>query len=103
MICASFNDSYPVIFDNDGKPLVGRVKFMTRQSTEYREIFLEPEGTTRGANPMKTNECGRLQNQVFLPCGEGEDAFYKVVVEKFLGEDPEDMEFRRLRQTSAFL
>jgi len=92
MICASFNDSYPVIFDNDGKPLVGRVKFMTRQSTEYREIFLEPEGTTRGANPMKTNECGRLQSQVFLPCGEGEDAFYKVVVEKFLGEDPEDME-----------
>ena len=92
MICASFNDSYPVIFDNDGKPLVGRVKFMTRQSTEYREIFLEPEGITRGANPMKTNECGRLQSQVFLPCGEGEDAFYKVVVEKFLGEDPEDME-----------
>lgn len=92
MICASFNDSYPVIFDNDGKPLVGRVKFMTRQSTEYREIFLEPEGTTRGANPMKTNGCGRLQSQVFLPCGEGEDAFYKVVVEKFLGEDPEDME-----------
>lgn len=92
MICASFNDSYPVIFDNDGKPLVGRVKFMNRQSTEYREIFLEPEGTTRGANPMKTNGCGRLQSQVFLPCGEGEDAFYKVVVEKFLGEDSEDME-----------
>lgn len=92
MICASFNDSYPVIFDNDGKPLVGRVKFMNRQSTAYREIYIDPEGTTRGANPMKTNECGRLQNQVFLPCEEGEDAFYRVVVEKFLGEDSEDME-----------
>lgn len=82
-----FTDCWPVLFDDEDKPLVGRVKFFDAGTTTYKPIWTDSAYSVQGANPMKTDATGKTESQVFLKGG-----LYTVVLEKFLGTNLQDMD-----------
>jgi len=78
----SFTDQWQTLFDENGKPLIGRVKFFNADSTQYKSIFYDMQGETQGENPQYTLQDGRLEHQIFLDTG-----VYTCRVEKFTGTD----------------
>lgn len=80
----SFTDQWQVLFDENGKPLIGRVKFMEADASQFKRIFYEDEhgDETLAPNPCYTLQDGRLEHQIFLDYG-----VYTCIVEKFNGED----------------
>ena len=66
--------------DDEGKPLIGRVKFCKLHTTVLENIY-NMNGTVPLANPQYTNTIGQLQNQVFLK----DDTDYTVRFEKYVG------------------
>lgn len=82
----SFTDQWQTLLDENGKPLIGRVKFFNADSTQYKSIFYDMQGETQGENPQYTLQDGRLEHQVFI--GKG---VYTCRVEKFLGTDVSSM------------
>jgi hypothetical protein len=79
---SSFLDGNPVLFDLDGNPLLGRVKFFESTTSNYAQVYLEYTRENAAANPMITDLHGRLSHQVFFAPG-----VYRCVCEKFLGDD----------------
>lgn len=86
MIHVSFTDQWPTFLDDNGKPLIGRVKFFNADSTQYKSIFYDMQGEVQGENPQYTLQDGRLEHQIFLGAG-----VYTCRVEKFIGEDASSM------------
>ena len=86
MIHISFTDQWQTLLDENGKPLIGRVKFFNADSTQYKSIYYDMQGETQGENPQYTLQDGRLEHQVFLGAG-----VYTCRVEKFLGTDVSSM------------
>ena len=82
MIHISFTDQWQTLLDENGKPLIGRVKFFNADSTQYKSIYYDIQGETQGENPQYTLQDGRLEHQVFIGSG-----VYTCRVEKFLGTD----------------
>ena len=82
----SFTDQWQTLLDENGKPLIGRVKFFNANSTQYKSIYYDMQGQTQGENPQYTLQDGRLEHQVFLGFG-----VYTCRVEKFLGTDISSM------------
>lgn len=84
----SFTDQWQVLFDENGKPLIGRVKFMEADASQFKRIFYEDEhgDETLAPNPCYTLQDGRLEHQIFLDYGA-----YTCIVEKFNGEDVSSM------------
>lgn len=84
----SFTDQWQVLFDENGKPLIGRVKFMEADASQFKRIFYEDEhgDETLAPNPCYTLQDGRLEHQIFLDYG-----VYTCIVEKFNGEDVSSM------------
>lgn len=66
--------------DNEGKPLVGRVKFCKLHTTVLENIY-NMNGTVVLANPQYTNTIGQLERQVFLK----DKTDYTVRFEKYVG------------------
>lgn len=66
--------------DDEGKPLIGRVKFCKLHTTVLENIY-NMDGTVVYANPQYTNTIGQLQNQVFLK----DNTDYTVRFEKYVG------------------
>lgn len=66
--------------DDEGKPLVGRVKFCKLHTTILENIY-NMNGTVVYANPQYTNTIGQLQYQVFLK----DNTDYTVRFEKYVG------------------
>lgn len=66
--------------DNEGKPLVGRVKFCKLHTTVLENIY-NMNGTVVLANPQYTNTIGQLEYQVFLK----DKTDYTVRFEKYIG------------------
>lgn len=66
--------------DDEGKPLLGRVKFCKLHTTVLENIY-NMNGTVVYANPQYTNTIGQLQNQVFLK----DNTDYTVRFEKYIG------------------
>lgn len=66
-------------FDNENKPLIGRVKFCKLDTTELEDIY-NSDGNAL-ANPVFTNTLGQLQYQVFLK----DHTDYTIVFEKYIG------------------
>lgn len=73
-------DSRNSWLDNEGKPLVGRVKFCKLHTTVLENIY-NMNGTVVLANPQYTNTIGQLDNQVFLK----DNTDYTVRFEKYIG------------------
>lgn len=86
MIHISFTDQWQTLLDENGKPLIGRVKFFNADSTQYKSIYYDIQGETQGENPQYTLQDGRLEHQVFIGSG-----VYTCRVEKFLGTDVSSM------------
>ena len=82
----SFTDQWQTLLDENGKPLIGRVKFFNADSTQYKSIYYDMQGETQGENPQYTLQDGRLEHQVFI--GKG---VYTCKVEKFVGTDVSSM------------
>ena len=82
----SFTDQWQTLLDENGKPLIGRVKFLNADSTQYKSIYYDIQGETQGENPQYTLQDGRLEHQVFIGSG-----VYTCRVEKFLGTDVSSM------------
>lgn len=66
--------------DDEGKPLIGRVKFCKLHTTVLENIY-NMNGTVVYANPQYTNTIGQLQNQIFLK----DNTDYTVRFEKYVG------------------
>lgn len=86
MIHISFTDQWQTLLDENGKPLIGRVKFLNADSRQYKTIYYDMQGETLGENPQYTLQDGRLEHQVFLGAG-----VYTCKVEKFVGTDVSSM------------
>lgn len=83
----SFTDQWQTLFDENGKPLVGRVKFMKADASQYKPVYYENNGEQALApNPCYTLQDGRLEYQIFLDYG-----VYTCIVEKFIGVDSSNM------------
>ena len=83
----SFTDQWQTLFDENGKPLVGRVKFMKADASQFKPVYYDNNGTqTLAPNPCYTLQDGRLEHQIFLDYG-----MYTCIVEKFIGEDSSNM------------
>ena len=82
----SFTDQWQTLLDENGKPLIGRVKFFNADSRQYKSIFYDMQGETQGENPQYTLQDGRLEHQVFIGAG-----VYTCKVEKFVGTDVSSM------------
>ena len=83
----SFTDQWQTLFDENGKPLVGRVKFMNANASQFKHVYYEDRGVqTLAPNPCYTMQDGRLEHQIFLDYG-----MYTCIVEKFIGEDSSNM------------
>lgn len=82
----SFTDQWQTLLDENGKPLIGRVKFFNADSTQYKSIYYDIQGETQGENPQYTLQDGRLEHQVFIGPG-----VYTCRVEKFVGTDVSSM------------
>lgn len=66
--------------DDEGKPLIGRVKFCKLHTTVLENVY-NMNGTVVYANPQYTNTIGQLQNQIFLK----DNTDYTVRFEKYVG------------------
>lgn len=66
--------------DDEGKPLIGRVKFCKLHTTVLENVY-NMDGTVVYANPQYTNTIGQLQNQIFLK----DNTDYTVRFEKYVG------------------
>lgn len=66
--------------DDEGKPLIGRVKFCKLHTTILENIY-NMNGTVVYANPQYTNTIGQLQRQIFLK----DNTDYTVRFEKYVG------------------
>lgn len=66
--------------DDEGKPLLGRVKFCKLHTTVLENVY-NMNGTVVYANPQYTNTIGQLQNQVFLK----DNTDYTVRFQKYVG------------------
>lgn len=66
--------------DDEGKPLIGRVKFCKLHTTILENVY-NMNGTVVYANPQYTNTIGQLQNQIFLK----DNTDYTVRFEKYVG------------------
>lgn len=86
MIHVSFTDQWQTLLDENGKPLIGRVKFLNADSTQYKSIYYDIQGETHGENPQYTLQDCRLEHQIFLGAG-----VYTCKVEKFVGTDVSSM------------
>jgi hypothetical protein len=86
VIHVSFTDQWQTLLDENGKPLIGRVKFFNADSKQYKSIYYDIQGETQGENPQYTLQDGRLEHQVFIASG-----VYTCRVEKFLGTDVSSM------------
>jgi hypothetical protein len=86
VIHVSFTDQWQTLLDENGKPLIGRVKFFNADSTQYKSIFYDMQGETQGENPQYTLQDGRLEHQIFIGAG-----VYTCKVEKFVGTDVSSM------------
>ena len=83
----SFTDQWQTLFDENGKPLVGRVKFMKADASQFKPVYYDNNGEqTLAPNPCYTMQDGRLEHQIFLDYG-----MYTCIVEKFIGEDSSNM------------
>ena len=83
----SFTDQWQTLFDENGKPLVGRVKFMKADASQFKPVYYDNNGTqTLAPNPCYTLQDGRLEHQIFLDYG-----MYTCIVEKFIGADSSNM------------
>lgn len=84
----SFTDQWQVLFDENGKPLVGRVKFMKADASQFKPVYYEDEhgDEVLAPNPCYTLQDGRLEHQIFLDYG-----VYTCIVEKFNGVDSSNM------------
>lgn len=82
----SFTDQWQTLLYENGKPLIGRVKFFNADSRQYKSIYYDIQGETQGENPQYTLQDGRLEHQVFI--GKG---VYTCKVEKFVGTDVSSM------------
>lgn len=92
MRTANLLDAYPTFFDLNGKPLMGRIRVFVNETREYAELWLDPSGTTRAANPIRTNGAGKTENQVFVEMPESGQKIYTVSVQEFLGKQYSDMD-----------
>lgn len=92
MRTANLLDAHPTFFDLNGKPLVGRVSVFENETRTFADTWLDPDGSKRAANPMKTNGAGKLENQVFVGMPDSGQRLYTVVVEKFLGSQYSSMD-----------
>lgn len=82
----TLHDALPTFLDINGQPVIGRLKFYEPDGTTYKAIYADSTYTTELPNPLLTNLAGRPGAQPFLKNG-----LYRVVVEKFIGEDYADM------------
>ena len=84
----SFTDQWQVLFDENGKPLIGRVKFMKADASQFKNVFYENNNgeEVQAPNPCYTLQDGRLEHQIFLDYG-----VYTCIVEKFIGTDWQNM------------
>jgi hypothetical protein len=77
----SFTDQWQVLFNENGKPLVGRVKFMSADASQFKAVYYEDNNGNEvlAPNPCYTLQDGRLEHQIFLGYGA-----YTCIVEKFI-------------------
>ena len=65
--------------DNEGKPLIGRISFYKKDTSEY-ETITDVDGTSL-SNPILTNTLGQTVVQVFLQ----DNKDYTINFEKYIG------------------
>lgn len=84
----SFTDQWQVLFDGNGKPLIGRVKFMSADASQFKAVYYEDNNGNEvlAPNPCYTLQDGRLEHQIFLGYGA-----YTCIVERFIGTDVSNM------------
>lgn len=84
----SFTDQWPTFLDENGKPLIGRIKFMKADASQFKNVFYEDNlgQEVYAPNPCYTLQDGRLEHQIFLDYG-----VYTCIVEKFIGSDWQNM------------
>ena len=85
----SFTDQWPTFLDENGKPLIGRVKFMKADASQFKNVYYENNlgQEVYAPNPCYTLKDGRLEHQIFLDYG-----VYTCIVEKFIGTDWQNMQ-----------
>ena len=82
----SFTDTWPILFDNDAAPLLGRVRFFDGTSTSTsKKVFLD-YGKTQGVSYCLTDSYGQLNHQIYMGYG-----LYYCKMEKFIGGTYEEM------------
>lgn len=81
---SNFSDAWPQFFDENGKPIIGRIKFFSADtsaaSSTYKTVWQDPDFETEAPNPCLTDATGKTDVQIFVKGG-----LYYVVVERFLG------------------
>lgn len=84
----SFTDQWPPFLDENGKPLIGRIKFMKADASQFKNVYYENDlgQEVLAPNPCYTLQDGRLEHQIFLDYG-----VYTCIVEKFIGSDWQNM------------
>lgn len=84
----SFTDQWPTFLDENGKPLIGRIKFMKADTSQFKNVYYENDlgQEVYAPNPCYTLQDGRLEHQIFLDYG-----VYTCIVEKFIGSDWQNM------------
>lgn len=84
----SFTDQWPTFLDENGKPLIGRIKFMKADASQFKNVYYENDfgQEVLAPNPCYTLQDGRLEHQIFLDYG-----VYTCIVEKFIGSDWQNM------------
>lgn len=84
----SFTDQWPTFLDENGKPLIGRIKFMKADASQFKNVYYENNLGQKvpAPNPCYTLQDGRLEHQLFLDYG-----VYTCIVEKFVGESWQNM------------
>ena len=92
MRTANLVEAHPTYFNLNGKPLVGRIAIFDRDTKQFSETWLDPEGTTRAANPMRTNGAGKTEQQVFVEMPNSGQKAYTIYVQEFLGDDASSMD-----------
>lgn len=92
MRTANLVEAHPTYFNLNGKPLVGRIAIFERDTQQFSEVWLNPEGTTRASNPMKTNGAGKTEQQVFVEMPDSGQKAYTIYVQEFLGDDASSMD-----------
>lgn len=86
LMVISFTDTWPILFDNDAKPLLGRVRFFDgTSSSTNKKVFLD-YGKTQGVSYCLTDSAGSLEHQIYMGYG-----LYFCKMEKFIGGTYEQM------------